>query len=385
MSLLKDRRNMIDHQRRVTHAGEIRIAGEKLPNRPGKPLETFRLTSTNEQYLIAAAKVYGGEVQPWSTDGKPKGFQLFTTRKQIKAFFSTHEKPNGDLESLSLSYDLWSGDTHVRECDGCIVKHWVDSGKKNNKGKAIHEKVEAPCICKPDDPNFEPIRNQTCVQRARSSFILTEFPTLGLWHFLTGSETYTDEVLGLLDQIEQMGMMGQLIPVTLTITERTRRTGPQEDNEKFFVVKIEIDPQPVSLPELLAGVRQQALAMPADTFGATALGRSAPALAAPKPDNGLTEAQKNEAKKFMGVLSLTATEAQELKAKVAGAGLLFTEIVLKAKTEGVQDADDFAAFVNAEVSGVEQDEEETEVVEGELVEQEGLDMGDEGREEEYVP
>jgi hypothetical protein len=367
MSLLRQR--IIDRQKRITHAGEIRIADVKGEKSPGRPLEHFRLTSSNEAYLKAASEVYGGEVVPWVLDGKPNGFQIFTKRKQIKALFSTHEKDNGDLESLSLSYDMWKGDTHVRECDGCIVKVWKDCGRKDYKGKPVQDRVEEDCICRPQEEGFVQIPNQTCAMRARAAFMLSEFPTLGLWHFLTGSETFTQEVLGLLDQIQMLGMMGQLIPVTLTITMRTKRTGPNEVNSKFPVVKIEIDPQPVSLPQLLSGVRQQALAMPATSYGGTAaLESSAPSLMAPSK-NGLTENQKLEAKQYVKTFGISDGELVELKGKVTGAGLIFTNLALTAKEMGITDGVDFFEFI---VNAIKSVAEAPELVEGELVEEDPI-------------
>ena len=361
MSLLSQK--LIDRQRRTLHAGEIRIAGEKGEHAPGRPLENFRLTSLNRASLCAAAMVYGGEVVPWVSDGKPKGYQLFTERSQIKAFFSTHEKEDGDLESLSLTRDLWAGDSHVRECDGMTCLTWVDTGatkKVRGKEVPVMERQPCPCPCARGE-GYGP-KKLTCVERARSSFLLTEFPTLGLWHFVTSSLTFTEEVLGLLDQIQSLGMMGQLIPVTLTISKRTKRTAPGQDNEFFPVVKIEIDPQPVSLPQLLAGVRAQALAAPAASYGETAaLPQSTPQLPKPSP-NGLSDEQKAEAQEYVRSLGLVRSVLEGIKEQVVKAGLLFTELSLEAKAAGIDEAIAFSDFIDSKIPA--------EKVQGVLVEDE---------------
>lgn len=361
MSLLKQK--IIDRQRRTLHAGEIRIADVKGEKFPGRPLDNFRLTSLNRASLCAAALVYGGEVVPWTSDGKPKGYQLFTERSQIKAFFSTHEKDDGDLESLSLTRDLWAGDSHVRECDGITCLTWVDTGdKKKVRGQEVSVMERQPCPCLCAQGKGHGSKNQMCAERARSSFILTEFPTLGLWHFMTGSQTFTDEVLGLLDQIQMLGMMGQLIPVTLTISKRTKRTAPGQDNEFFPVVKIEIDPQPVSLPQLLAGVRAQALAMPANTYGETvALPQSAPQLPKPSP-NGLSDEQKAEAADYVRSLGMVKSVLEKIKQDVVNAGLLFTVLALEAKAAGIDEAIAFSDFIDSKIPA--------ESVQGVLVEDE---------------
>lgn len=266
MSVLKNK--ILQHQKAIREVGQIRIGAPKPDGGVGRPLTTFRLTSTSREVLESAQEVYGGEVVPFTT-GRTPGYQIILEQEIIKAYFSTQLLPNGDLQSCQMSYDLWAGDTHVRECDRQTCKVWEATGADKN-GRSIYERVSKPCLC---EQGIVGPKGAWCDLTTQLKLMLAEIPAVGVWRLTTKSEIFANELAGLIGQLEAMGLMDQYIPVTLKIGHRTKRSAAGEKNAKLPVVDIEIDKNPASLPELIAKIREKALgastapALSANGFG----------------------------------------------------------------------------------------------------------------------
>ncbi len=242
---------LIERQRRLVEVGIIRV-GDPKPNdkQPGRPRKTFRITSAHKNLLELAQAQYGGEVTACEN---PKGhYQLAVQRDQIKALISLKEMPNGDFESFSQYFEEWKGGTCARRCDGRTVDVWKETGK-DKQGRPVHDRVKTGCMCDPDA--------RDCKLVSRVSVILPEVPALGLWRLNTQSTTFDNEFQGLIATIQALGIPSP-VPVLLSISTREGRKGPGEQNSKFPVVQIVLDPNPVSLPAMIEGIRRSALAMP---------------------------------------------------------------------------------------------------------------------------
>lgn len=251
--------NLIERQRRLIEVGIIRT-GEKRKTSDGKKeypaaLDNFRLTSANKSLLEIAAKEYGGEVRPW--EGHPGQYELYTETNTLKAIIST--KPvggDGDTESLSQHWERWAGNTCTHRCDGCKVKMWQQVGTE--RGKPKYDRIERPCQCDHDDPDFSELaaKGKACKLTSRLSVILPSMPALGLWRLNTGSMQFASEVDALIEMIDRLGLTG-LQYVTLTIEKRQNRTGPGADTEKFNVVRVELDaqPDPLALPRMISALQ----------------------------------------------------------------------------------------------------------------------------------
>ena len=257
---------LIERQRRireegVIHVGEIRNTGSaSFPT----SRKTFRLTAKNKAILDTAALKYGGEVTEWMHEGSKKGYQLGIEQSELKAMFSAKELDSGDYESCAQSFEMWNGQTNVRRCDGINCETWQPTGEKDRKGKDVHARVSCPCLCDRNAEDFRYLvsKGKACKLVTRMRVLLTEIPALGLWRLNTGSDVFADEIMGFIEQLEMMGLRGQMVPVKLSIDFREKRTGPGQDTEKFPVVSVSIDANPVNLATLVLEARNQALSLP---------------------------------------------------------------------------------------------------------------------------
>ena len=294
MSLLRSK--LIERQRQVRECGQIRIGAQKPERGVGRPLETFRFTSESHDKLTSVAEVYGGEVTPWTPveNGRTvnKGWQITIEQKVIKAYFSMKDMDNGDIESLSMSRDVWAGGTHVRQCDGETCLIWQHQGRKDWMDRPVADRVPVPCLCKQGQPDPK----GECKLKVTCRLLLSEVPSIGLWRLTSGSETFGDEIAGLVSQLRELGLQGAYVPVTLKIGFRTKRTGPGEDNSTFPVVGVEFDENPASLPQLMASIQQQMLGVVSNANGygelpatsTPSLPASAPAIASSSESNPAT-------------------------------------------------------------------------------------------------
>ena len=123
---------------RLNEVGKIRI-GHQIPvpptNRQGKPnrragepmaapLKHFRLTSSSLSALEAAARLYGGEVRPWTIRPEWKNlpqmrppdhrFELYTASDTLAVVIRADSL-------METQYEQWEGAYCTRRCDGAFI------------------------------------------------------------------------------------------------------------------------------------------------------------------------------------------------------------------------------------------------------------------------
>lgn len=222
---------IIDLQRRLREIGRIRI-GERVPTRSGKSrpakIDTFRLTSRDEQVIRAAADRWGGTPEPWP-DGPGGGqWQVRTTTDQIPVVI-----PPGDM-SFSQSYEVWSaGGCQVR-CDG----RWDHIADK-------------ACHCDPED--------RDCKIHTRLSVILPDLPGLGVWRLETHGYYAAVELGGIVDICAAQSAQGVMLPARLRLEHREvkRVVDGKVQTRKFGVPVLDLDVHPLALaagPTQTAGI-----------------------------------------------------------------------------------------------------------------------------------
>ncbi|MBL8048114.1 MAG: hypothetical protein JNJ45_05480 [Chthonomonas sp.] len=249
--------NLLQRQQRMVEVGRIRI-GEKTAAGYPTSRSTFRFTSRHKDILQLVQEQYGGELRPWSE--KPGEWELLSDAAEVKVLFSSKPRGDGDLESLVQNWERWAGGTCTHRCDGRTCQFWRQTGTKRGKnGKVVpvHERASGPCQCDHSGAACKP----ACKLVSRLMLILPKVPTLGMWRVDTSSMVFDTEIQALLDTLGALAP-GNVSPLLMSIEFRVKRTGPDEDNSRFPVIKLVLDPDPVSLPALIAGIRAQSMALP---------------------------------------------------------------------------------------------------------------------------
>lgn len=224
---------IIELQRRLREIGRIRI-GEQVPTssnktRPSK-LTHFRFTSRDRKVIDAAAEVYGGEVNPWTS---PDGDQW-----EVKS--KAHELPcvvpPGDM-AFSQWFELWSAGGCKRRCDG-QTEYLSDKG----------------CICDPEA--------RECSIHTRLSLLLTDLPGLGLWRLDTQGYYAAVELGGVVDLAAGFSARGQMLPARLRLEQRSvkRTVDGKVETRRFAVPTLDLDIHPLAL--VRAGGDAQVLELP---------------------------------------------------------------------------------------------------------------------------
>jgi len=269
-------------QRRDAPLGEIRIgtsveATDKNGKDYRKPkrLETFRFT-TSEANAAAVAKLYGGQVAPWS---QRKGkWEVITDRAALDVWVP----PRG--LAVDANMELWDGPKRLRRCDGitealsgspCMCPHG-DAGDAASIQRAYDERKRLSKLRPP----------QACKTLTRINVTIPGLPGLtGTWRLNTGSENAAVETSGSGDTMVIAREGGVYLPAVLSIQWRYRAE----------------DGSPYPVPFLQIGLSMQELAegrLPAGPGGLIAQLRrpaEAQAVAAGQQARALTAAPADEA------------------------------------------------------------------------------------------
>ena len=221
---------IIDLQRRLTEAGRIRL-GDKGPKGNPRKLETFRLTSSDEALLEAAAQIYGGDVTPWNEQGGQ--YQVTTEANALNVIVP----PSG--MAFSQWYETWSGGGCLKRCDG----EW----------DTVNDRA---CSC---DPTA-----RECTPHTRLSVILPDLPSMGVWRLETQGYWAASELSAQVELCQRLATAGQMVPARLRLEQRVSKKLGQPT--KRFVVPV-LDPAQTYAELLAAASLARSEEAPALTSG----------------------------------------------------------------------------------------------------------------------
>jgi hypothetical protein len=250
-------------QRQARELGRLRTGWSRPnPDPKKRPIpvksKTWVLTSFAEHYATAAAKAWGGKVEPWQPQGNGASqFRVITERESIDALL-----PSGD--PLSQNNEMWNKGGCARRCNG--------------ETEMISRQ---PCLCMREfGEEWYLLRQDTyrkdkvCAATSRLNVVLPDMPDLGVWRAETHSFYAANEWSGTVDMVLS-GTGGKgLVPVSLRIEPRTRVAGGT--TKHFPVVVVEI--RGITPRQALSGPLSTALAL--DPSGTQPLAIEA----APRPD-----------------------------------------------------------------------------------------------------
>ena len=203
--------SILDIQRRLRRLGQIRM-GTKGPKGNPVKLDTWRITSQDEQIIHEIAKAYGGAVTKWD-----QGWECVTTTDTIPV-----EVAPQDIEQ-NQHYELWAKSGRVRRCNGetCMSSNGDDTIK------------EVDCLCDPED--------RDCSPHTSVSFVLYEIPGLGVFTLSTTGYHAAAEMKAMVPMLQGSGRR-----VVLRMDRREVRR-PGQPVHRFTTPVIDA---PVSLSEL---------------------------------------------------------------------------------------------------------------------------------------
>lgn len=321
---------ILDLQRRMRQLGEIRIGhvvsgttrDGRAYTRPAK-LDKFRFTSPSREILTEVAKLYGGEVKPWTpANGGPSEFEVYSQSNRLPVLIPPQN-------AVSQWYELYQGSKCVRRCDG-----------------QTEHKSDQPCICDPDD--------RDCAITTRVNVMLRDVPALGQWLLI--SKGYHAAVT-LPPAAELLAQAGGYVAGWLGMEEKTAIV--KDKPARFMVPTLDVEITPAALmegkitgPAVTAGPERVAITDGRPDYAALAAKAKTPAevrglyekaVAAKHMDDALAAALTARAKELGApVKSKTenpgpvAQEATEQRAPVPDAdGVVDVEVVEDDDTQGI--------------------------------------------------
>lgn len=326
---------ILDLQMRMRQLGEIRIGhvvdtgrvsektGKKIL-RPEK-LKAFRFTSPSQEILASVAKLYGGEVKPWTpANGGPAEFEVYSTATRLPVLIPPRD-------AVSQWYELYAGSKCLRRCDG-----------------RLEQKSDKACMCNPE--------RRQCSITTRVNVMLKDVPALGQWLLI--SKGYYAAV-ELPPAAELLAQAGGYVPGWLGMEEKSvvREEGPT----RFMVPTLDVEITPAALMSGQAAVALAAGAGRAEVVQADrAAIEAAPAAPAAPPRDFLALAQK----------AATADDVRKIynEAKAAGAPAEYLADLAKVGTSkpGANQAESKPAAVPVEA--------EDEPIEAEFVDEDPTEV-----------
>lgn len=190
-------------QRQARELGRLRSGYTDTSGPKPRPVKstTWIVTSHSEDYVRAAAALWGGEPEKWQPLGAGAAQWRVTTEcSAIDAIM-----PPGD--PLSQHLELWSKGGCARRCDG-VTELLSDTA----------------CLCRAqfgDDFHTQP-KERRCQATTRLSLILPAMPDIGVWRVETHGYYAANEIAATVDVIR--GAVGDraMVPVQARIEPRTR-------------------------------------------------------------------------------------------------------------------------------------------------------------------
>lgn len=214
---------ILDLQQRLAEAGRIRQGttepaisskGTKF-DRPVK-LDTWRLTSKDQQRIEAAAGLYGGTPQPW--EKRAGEWEVITTVDSLDVLVIPGQ-------SLSQSWELWEGGECRRRCDGYTEML-----------------SDQPCRCPQDYDERRDLAKdgKACKPTTRLSVILPRVPGIGQWRLEARGFYAAVELAAAAQVLEEASRRGALLPARLRLEQRTDRRDGQTRNYRVPVLDLDV-------------------------------------------------------------------------------------------------------------------------------------------------
>lgn len=187
---------------RLLEIGRIRM-GEKGSKGEPKRLEHWRLTSSHMESLLAASKLYGGQVGEWERGG----YELFTETDTIAVLVP----PN----ALTSFMEAWTAGGIQRRCDG--VEELT---------------TRSDCICAVEE-------NQICEPATNLRVLLPQLPALGAWRLSTKGWIAAAELQGSIELLAKFTHRGEFPAADLVLDQRTKVVAGQ--TRRFVVPTLRIN------------------------------------------------------------------------------------------------------------------------------------------------
>ena len=228
--------NPLDIQSKFRELGRIRmgqvVATSRGGTRPSK-LDTFRLTSADEDLIQSAADMWGGTPRLW--EGAPGGsrqWEVVLEKKSIEVLVPPI------AEAQSLTCEKWAFGLGQWRCDGTSAQQPDESGEWQ------------PQAC-----------NQWCQERAadapkmvfRANFMLPDLAGLGLWRLETHSYNAVRELRPTMQMLMRMGTHSdRAIPAFLKLEQRSeRKQGKAGNKPQTFNYSVPVLDPGVPIGELM--------------------------------------------------------------------------------------------------------------------------------------
>lgn len=210
---------ILDLEHRLREVGRIRLGARieavskngKQIRRPVK-LDTFKLTSRDEQIIQRAAGLYGGTAEPWpDQEGQ---WQVTTAVDDLAVIVPPAHT------AFSQWYEEWSGGGCRKRCDG--------------RRDVLRD---CPCDCDPE--------HRACQIHTRLSVMLPDLPGLGVWRVDTQGYYAAVELGGAVEVASAAAERGQMLPARLRLEQRkVLRDGK---THKFATPVLDLDVSPAQL------------------------------------------------------------------------------------------------------------------------------------------
>lgn len=241
-------------QRRHAELGRIRLGAKRDGSGAPMRLDSFRFTSTSDEYIRDLAQLYGGTPRPWDNNGLA-GWEVYTDAKSIPVI--------AVKGGLSQWMETWSGGGCIHRCDG---EQTVDGTLCVNDTTTITIKGETYSA------------HEVAKPTTRLSLMLPELEAIGVWRMETHGWNAAAEIPAVAELAQHVG---DLVPAVLHLVER--RAIRDGKTSRFVVPVLDLRIGAARLREIAAEKSGTAeIASPASpaVSGAT----STTAIAATRPD-----------------------------------------------------------------------------------------------------
>lgn len=202
--------------RRAVEHGRIRLGvqGDRGP----RSIDTFRLTSQDQEVIEQIAGLYGGEAKPWSPKKGRQEFEVITETDELPI-----RLPPDPLGGTPL-YEAWTAGGIQRRCDGVTAE--VPTRTPDGV-----EMAQENCICDRTD-------RFTCKPITRLNVIIPTVRFAGTWRLESKAWGAAHEMPGMVELIQ--ALQGQGLPrAVLAIDKRSKVEGGKTHHWTVPVLRLD--------------------------------------------------------------------------------------------------------------------------------------------------